>query len=134
MICPTWCSLRMYDIQDYTHRMFLVPELGVVLAHRAHMLQECWAVLCTKGQQPQLVSYDTTYNLGDCMYHDFYSDIPSCSPVSRVQYRTRLLQEQQLKAPYCVKENGRQQRCYSETHAIDSFNIWGSPPVSVLRH
>ena len=28
-----------YDIQDYTHRMFLVPELGVVLGHRA-MLQE----------------------------------------------------------------------------------------------
>ena len=37
----------MYDIQDYTHRMFLVPELGVVLAHRA-MLQEVLAVLCTK--------------------------------------------------------------------------------------
>ena len=53
-----------YDIQDYTHRMFLVPELGVVLGHRA-MLQEFRAVLCTKGQQPQLVSYDTTYNLGD---------------------------------------------------------------------
>ena len=53
-----------YDIQDYTHRMFLVPELGVVLGHRA-MLQEFRAVLCTKGQQPQLVSYDTTYNLSD---------------------------------------------------------------------
>ena len=53
-----------YDIQDYTYRMFLVPELGVVLGHRT-MLQEFRAVLCTKGQQPQLVSYDTTYNLGD---------------------------------------------------------------------
>ena len=36
-----------YDIQDYTHRMFLVPVLGVVLGHRA-ILQEFWAVLCTK--------------------------------------------------------------------------------------
>ena len=53
-----------YDIQDYTHRMFLVPELGVVLGHRA-MLQEFRAGLCTKRQQPQLVSYDTTYNLGE---------------------------------------------------------------------
>ena len=40
----------MYDIQDYTHRMFLVPELGVVLAHRA-MLQEVLAVLCVKGSK-----------------------------------------------------------------------------------
>ena len=38
----------MYDIQDYTYRMLLVPELGVVLAHRA-MLQEVLAVLCVKG-------------------------------------------------------------------------------------
>ena len=52
-----------HDIQDYAHRMFLVPGLGVVLGHRA-MLQEFRAVLCTKGQQPQLVSYNTTYNLG----------------------------------------------------------------------
>ena len=53
-----------YDIQDYTHRMFLVPELGVVLAHRA-MLQEFWEVLSTKGEQPQLASRDTTYNPGN---------------------------------------------------------------------
>ena len=53
-----------YDIQNYTHRMFLVPELGVVLGHRV-MLQEYQAILCTKGQQPRLVSYDTTYNLGN---------------------------------------------------------------------
>ena len=51
------------DIPDYTHRMFLVPELGVVLAHRG-MLQELRAVLTT-GSQAQLLSYDTTYNLGD---------------------------------------------------------------------
>ena len=54
------------DLKDYIHRMFLVPELGVVLAHRA-MLQEFRAVLSTTGQQQQqqLLSYDTTYNLGD---------------------------------------------------------------------
>ena len=59
------------DIQDFTHRMFLIPELGVVLAHRA-MLQEFRAVLSTKGEQPQLVSYDTTYNLGNFLCHHFY--------------------------------------------------------------
>ena len=52
-----------HGIQDYTHRMFLVPGLEVVFGNRA-MLQEFQAVLCTEGQQPQLVSYDTTYNLG----------------------------------------------------------------------
>ena len=52
------------DIPGYIHRVFLVPELGVVLAHRG-MLQELRAVLSIPGAQPQLLSYDTTYNLGD---------------------------------------------------------------------
>ena len=52
------------DITGYIHRMFLVPELGVVLAHR-WMLQELRAVLSVPGAQPQLLSYDMTYNLGD---------------------------------------------------------------------
>ena len=52
------------DIPGYIHNMFLVPELGVVLAHRG-MLQELRAVLSVPGTQPQLLLYDTTYNLGD---------------------------------------------------------------------
>ena len=57
------------NIPDYTHRMFLVPELGVVLAHKA-MLQEFQAVL-TMESKAQLLSYDTTYNLGEFMYHHY---------------------------------------------------------------
>ena len=51
------------DIPGYIHHMFLVPELGVVLAHRG-MLQELRAVLSVPGAQPQLFLYNTTYNLG----------------------------------------------------------------------
>ena len=53
-----------HDIKDFVHHLFLVPELGVVLAHRA-ILQEMRAVLSITGTKPQLLSYDTTYNLGD---------------------------------------------------------------------
>ena len=53
-----------YDLKDFVHHLFLVPELEVVLAHRA-ILQEMRAVLSITGTKPQLLSYDTTYNLGD---------------------------------------------------------------------
>lgn len=69
------------DINDFTHRLFLVPELGVVLAHRG-MLQELRSVLSTSGPQSQLLSYDTTYNLGDfyvsplLFRHTLFEDAP----------------------------------------------------------
>ena len=42
----------------------MLQELGVVLAHRG-MLQELRAVLSVPGAQPQLLLYNTTYNLGE---------------------------------------------------------------------
>ena len=53
-----------YGLKDFVHHLFLVPELGVVFAHRA-ILQEMRAVLSITGTKPQLLSYNTTYNLGD---------------------------------------------------------------------
>ena len=53
-----------FDLTNYVHRMFLVPELGVVVAHRA-ILQEFRALMSISREQQQLLSYDTTYNMGD---------------------------------------------------------------------
>ena len=41
-----------YDLKDFVHHVFLVPELGVVLAHRA-ILQEMRAVLSITGTKPR---------------------------------------------------------------------------------
>ena len=60
------------DIPGYIHHMFLGSELGVVLAHRG-MLQELRAVLSVPGAQPQLLSYNTTYNLGDSYMSPMFS-------------------------------------------------------------
>ena len=56
----------------YIHHVFLGSELGVVLAHRG-MLQELRAVLSVPGAQPQLLLYNTTYNLGEflCVTNGF---------------------------------------------------------------
>ena len=41
-----------YDLKDFVHHLFLVPELGVVLAHRA-ILQEMRTVLSITGTKPR---------------------------------------------------------------------------------
>ena len=41
-----------YDLKDFVHHLFLVPELGVVLAHRV-ILQEMRAVLSITGTKPR---------------------------------------------------------------------------------
>ena len=49
----------------------MLQELGVVLAHRG-MLQELRAVLSVPGAQPQLLLYNTTYNLGEFLCHQWF--------------------------------------------------------------
>ena len=91
-----------YDLKDFVHHLFLVPELGVVLAHRA-ILQEMRAVLSITGTKPQLLSYDTTYNLGD-----FY--------VSPILFRHTLFEEAPV-IPAC---------CFSAAREADPVNLFST--------
>ena len=96
------------DLKDFTHMLFLVPELGVVLAHRA-MLQECRAVLSTRGHQQQLLSYDTTYNLGDfyvsplLFRHTLFEDAP-VMPVAFLIHEKRTQFAHEIFMDFIAKE------------------------------
>ena len=72
-------------------------------------------IAATAQFQDMILLYFVEHNASNEHLH--VNPFPSRSPVSRIQSRTRLQEH--------LTTNGAQQRCYSETHVIDSFSTWG---------
>ncbi len=53
-----------YDIPDFVHKIITYPDLVVVCGLKG-MLKECNRLLSLRLSNPQILSYDTTFQLGD---------------------------------------------------------------------
>lgn len=104
------CNLveMTHDLQDYIHMFFLVPEVGVVLAHRA-MLHEFRSVLSTPTQQPQLLSYNITEKIGNYFVspllfkHTLFSEAP-VMPVAFLIHESKSQYAQGMFMSFMAKE------------------------------
>ena len=87
-----------YDLSEFIHKIVTFPDLIVVCGMKC-MLRECNRLLKLKQTSPQLMSYDTTFQLGDFYVSPllFRNTLFKSSPVMPAMF---VIHERKLKATH----------------------------------